>query len=109
MDGFDIDMVGPYHPRMALPSIKSTYTLDVSTVRALEELAVRWNVSKSEALRRAIRSASGKASASAQEALASLDRLQQSLALTRGQAVAWARRARAERRGASARRLARAR
>jgi len=94
---------------MAVPRIKATYTLDVSTVRTLEELATRWKVSKSEALGRAIRWASGEVPPSAREALAALDRLQQSLALTRGQAVAWARRIRAERRGASARRLARAR
>lgn len=40
---------------MATMTIKSTYSLDVGTVRALEDLARRWNVSKSEALRRAIR------------------------------------------------------
>ena len=89
--------------------IKSTYTLDVETVRTLEELANQWKVSKSEALRRAIRSASGQAPAPAREALTALDRLQRSLGLTRGQATAWARRIRAERRGASARRLSRTR
>ena len=89
--------------------IKSTYTLDVPTVLTLEKLARRWRVSKSEALRRAIRSASGEAPAPAHEALAALDRLQQSLGLTRGGAAAWARRIRSERRGASARRLSRAR
>ena len=36
-------------------SIRSTYSLDAGTLRALERLARRWNVSKSEALRRAIR------------------------------------------------------
>lgn len=35
---------------MATMTIKSTYSLDVGTVRTLEELARRWNVSKSEAL-----------------------------------------------------------
>src|SRR5437870_291443 len=44
---------------MAITTIKSTYALDVATVRALEGLARRWNVSKSEALRRAVRVASG--------------------------------------------------
>jgi hypothetical protein len=46
---------------MALPSsimasamIKSTYSLDVETVRKVERLAARWKVSKSEVLRRAV-------------------------------------------------------
>jgi len=43
--------------RMAVTTIKSTYALDVETVRELEEMARAWKVSKSEALRRAIRSA----------------------------------------------------
>ena len=38
---------------MALPRIKATYSLDVETVRVLEELARQWGFSKSEALRRA--------------------------------------------------------
>ena len=42
---------------MATPTIKSTYSLDVESVRALDDLARRWQVSKSEALRRAIRRA----------------------------------------------------
>jgi Ribbon-helix-helix protein, copG family len=45
---------------MATPTIKSTYTLDLDTVRALEDMARRLGVSKSEALRRAIRLAAGK-------------------------------------------------
>ena len=36
---------------MAKMTIKSTYTMDVETVRTLEDLARRWNVPKSEALR----------------------------------------------------------
>jgi len=89
--------------------IKATYTLEVATARTLEELARRWKVSKSEALRRAIRSASGQTPPPAQEALAALDRLQLSLGLTPARAAAWAKRIRTERRGASARRLSRAR
>ncbi len=42
---------------MATTTIKSTYSLDVETVRTLETLAARWNVSKSEVLRCAIRTA----------------------------------------------------
>jgi len=44
---------------MAPSMIKSTYTLDAETVRTLEGLARHWRVSKSEALRRAIRTAAG--------------------------------------------------
>ena len=40
---------------MAITSIKSTYSLDVDSVRTLEALARRWNVSKSEVIRRALR------------------------------------------------------
>lgn len=36
---------------MATPTIKSTYTLDLDTIRALEDMARRLGVSKSEALR----------------------------------------------------------
>lgn len=40
---------------MAITSIKSTYSLDVDSVRQLEMLAERWRVSKSEVIRRALR------------------------------------------------------
>ena len=40
---------------MAIKTIKSTYSLDVEFVRALEALVQRWKVSKSEVSRRAIR------------------------------------------------------
>lgn len=40
---------------MAVTSIKSTYSLDVDSVRQLEMLAERWRVSKSEVIRRALR------------------------------------------------------
>ena len=42
---------------MAPSMIKSTYTLDAESVRTLEGLARHWRVSKSEARRRAIRTA----------------------------------------------------
>ncbi len=65
---------------MATTTIRSTYSLDVQTVRSLGRLAKTWNVSKSEALRRAIRAA-----ADAKEAtrplsqLEALEKLQKSL------------------------------
>jgi hypothetical protein len=43
---------------MVIYTVKITYVFDVETVRTLEDLARRWNVSKSEALRRAIRASS---------------------------------------------------
>jgi hypothetical protein len=94
---------------MAIPMIKSTYTLDVATIRTLEALARRWKVSKSEALRRAILAASGEAPAAASERLTALGQLQRVLRLTPPQATAWARRVHTERRGASSSRLARSR
>jgi hypothetical protein len=89
---------------MAIPTIKSTYTLDVDTIRTLEDMARRLGVSKSEALRRAIRSAAGKERAGGSDALQALDRLQKSLRLTPAKAQAWAHSARKERRVSSLRR-----
>ena len=88
--------------------VKATYTLDVETVRALEALARRLNTSKSEALRRAIRAASGSAPAASSPALAALDQLQRSAGLTRARASAWMAQVRAERRAASIRRVRKA-
>lgn len=84
-------------------TVKSTYALDVETVRTLEEVARRWKVSKSEALRRAIRAAAQEGRREAPDAVAALETLQQSLKLTSARARAWARRVRAERRASSAR------
>ena len=93
---------------MGTPTIKSTYVLDVRTVRALERIARRWNVSKSEALRRAIH-ASAEQPPPAGDALEALDQLQRSLKLTPARARAWARAVRVERGAASARSEARGR
>ena len=90
---------------MATTTVKSTYSLDVETARALENMARRWGVSKSEALRRAIRAArSGAADAEGPEALSALDALQRKLHLDRRATARWARRARDERRASSIRR-----
>ncbi len=95
---------------MATPTIKTTYSLDLDTVKALEALAQAWKVSKSEALRRAIRaSALGEPAEARSEALRSLDAAQDSLALGRQVAAQWGQAARAERRAASARREVRTR
>ena len=92
---------------MAITTIRSTYALDVETVQTLERIAQRWKVSKSEALRRAIRAAAADDRTSANDALAALDRLQRSLKLTPTKARAWANKARTDRKEASARAEAR--
>jgi len=84
---------------MAVTTIKSTYALDVESVHTLERMAERWKVSKSEALRRAIRIAA--ADDAAPEALAALNALQDSLSITPARAKTWADQVRAERRAAS--------
>lgn len=92
---------------MAITTVKTTYALDVGTVRALEALARRWGVSKSEALRRAIRAAAGQGPQREHDAVEALNKLQRSLRLTPAKARAWADRTRTERRASSARREAR--
>jgi hypothetical protein len=89
---------------MARMTIRTTYALDPETVEALERMAGRWRVSKSEALRRAVRAAAASEPGPSTEAVRALEDLQRSLALTGRRADTWARRARAERRSASTRR-----
>ncbi len=89
---------------MATTTIKSTYSLDVESVRALEELARRWQVSKSEALRRAIRSEAGRQPPRGEDALAALDQLQASLRSRNVDLEKWVREVESERR-ATGRRL----
>ncbi len=90
---------------MAVTTIKSTYSLDVETVRTLEMLARRWNVSKSEVLRRAIRSAAGEKSQRVREKLEALDRWQAAVKAQGIDVEAWAREARAERLASSIKRM----
>jgi metal-responsive CopG/Arc/MetJ family transcriptional regulator len=94
---------------MATSMVRSTYALDLDTVRTLDRLAERWRVSKSEALRRAVRHAAEQAAPKGQRALEALGALQRSLKLTRTKADAWARAAQSERRASAARREGRAR
>ncbi len=90
---------------MATSTIKTTYALDLETVRALEALARRWSVSKSEAMRRAIRaSASAHAVSVPPAPLQALDELQRAVRLTPSAAARWSRLARGERRAGSRRR-----
>ena len=90
---------------MAVTTIKSTYSLDVETVRALEALARRWNVSKSEVLRRAIRAAAGDENQRVKKKLEALDRWQASLKAQGIDFAAWEQEARAERRASSHKRM----
>jgi predicted transcriptional regulator len=73
---------------MAEMTIRSTYALDEATVRRLESLAKRWEVSKSEALRRAIHAA--EAGLPARSQIDALDALQSLLGLSGRRAAAWA-------------------
>ena len=91
---------------MAVTTIKSTYSLDVETVRTLESLARRWNVSKTEVLRRAIRAAAeGEKSQRVSKKLEALDRWQASLKSQRIDFAAWEQEARTERRASSLKRM----
>ena len=81
---------------MATGKIRSTYSLDVESVRQLEDLARSWNVSKSEVLRRAIRSAA-QLEWPDHDALDALDRLQRSMNLTERRSAVWSKYVREER------------
>jgi gamma-glutamylcysteine synthetase len=80
---------------MAVFMVKSTYVLDVETAETLDRLAREWQVSKSEALRRAIRSAG---TAAAPDGVTIFRKLQQAVHLDRAGADRWADAVRAERR-----------
>lgn len=86
---------------MASMTVKATYSLDPDTVRSLEGLAQRWGVSKSEALRRAIKGAAEPDQTASRLAL--LDRVVTSYGLTRRDADAWVTESRAIRRASSRR------
>ncbi len=88
---------------MATTTVKATYSLDPETTKALEEMARRWQVSKSEALRRAIRAAAERNQPKAHDRVRALDRLQKSLNLSPSRARRWETTARGERRASSGR------
>ena len=95
---------------MATTTVKTTYALDLETVGALDALARRWNVSKSEAMRRAIRaSAATHALDVPPQPLQALDELQKALAMAPAVAARWSSQVRAERRTGSRRREEQAR
>ena len=86
---------------MAILTVKSTYSLDLETVQQLEGLAKHWNTSKSAALRRAIRTAAGRALPLNTEGLDALDRLQRLLSLDQQTAADWENGVKRERHAAS--------
>ena len=90
---------------MAVTTIKSTYSLDVETVRTLESLARRWNVSKSEVLRRAVRAAAGDKSQRVREKREALRQLQAYVQRRGIDVEAWAQEVRATRDAAGRKRL----
>ena len=83
---------------MAITTKKSTYTLDVESVRALEALSQYWNVPKSEVLRRAIELAIREESPGKETTLSALDRLQASLRDRQVDVARWAQKLNDERR-----------
>ncbi len=94
----DSTKVGPYSCSMATTTIKSTYSLDVESVRTLETLAKRWRVSKSEVLRRAIRAVAAEEAGAVGGPLDALHRLQASVRDEGVDLDRWARDVRSERR-----------
>jgi len=88
---------------MARTSIKSTYALDVETIRKLDRVAARWKVSKSEVLRRAIEVVARDQLGEAPSPLQALDELQKSVKLIKRRTDQWSREVRNERAKTSAR------
>ena len=78
---------------MAIPKIKATYSLDEPTVRRLEEIARKWETSKSGALSRLInQGAADTEDDEVRRKLEALDRYQNSMShLTDEQIKAWQR------------------
>jgi len=80
---------------MAITSVRSTYSLDMETMRRIDNLAGRWNVSKSEVLRRAIKMADDETAGA--ERVGLLRELQRRANLSSAQVEAWVADVRAER------------
>ena len=79
-------------------TVRSTFALDPETAQALDRLADRWSVSKSEALRRAVNAAATVEDVdSANRARAALAELIESVGLDATKADEWVRSVRAER------------
>jgi hypothetical protein len=86
---------------MPTAKVKATYSLDVETVRELEAMARRMGISKSAALRRAIRLAASAEPGPGEDQLAALDELQRQLGDSPEALEQWQRDARELRRASS--------
>ena len=80
---------------MAITSVRSTYSLDIESMRRIDNLARRWDVSKSEVLRRALRIADEQSARS--ERAEALKLLQVSMDLSRERVEGWVADIRSER------------
>ena len=58
---------------------KSTYALDAATVATVNQLALRWQVSKNEAVRRALREAAEREAITPEQRMMALRQLQDEL------------------------------
>lgn len=77
---------------MASITRKFTYSFDLDTAGRVEELAVHWGVSRTEAVRRAVRAASDREKPRKQEALDALDAIRDlPRARTKEETEAWMR------------------
>ena len=95
---------------MAIPKIKATYSLDESTVRKLEEIARKWETSRSAALSRLINQAEvGADDGDIKRKLAALDEYARIMNLTPAQVKKWQRETRALQRAWSPPRAGKAR
>ncbi|MCC6680093.1 MAG: ribbon-helix-helix protein, CopG family [Phycisphaeraceae bacterium] len=92
---------------MAQTTIKSTFSLDVETVRRLERLARAWGVNKSQVLRQVIRHAPTAPPDEAPRALALLKRIHAGGGRSASEVKQWAKRVRDERKATAAKRQAR--
>ena len=90
---------------MAKKKIRSTYSLDVETVRKLDRLAEHWKTSKSGALHRAITAVANQAPQNREDAVKALEELQRRMAAAGVDGEKWAEETRKMRRESSLHRL----
>ena len=86
---------------MPTAKIKATFSLDTDTIKELERMAKRLRISKSEALRRAIRLAARAEPRPGEDQLEALNELQESLNLAPDDLRKWERQARRLRQASS--------
>ena len=90
---------------MAKKTIRSTYSLDVGTVRKLDRLAEHWKTSKSGALHRAIIAVANQAPQNREDAIEALEELQRRMAAAGVDCEKWAEETKAMRQASSEKRL----